>query len=395
MLQIWLAAMQSAYPSFSPASADLDYVQATIIASWAASCAQLCTSGATALFRQFGTQLLNLPYEQGTSATAIITVTAQDANGYTLPINTQLSLTLSGATIAFQTIVALTIPNGQSSGTVAIAAVSTGTAANGASAPIQLLSQIDWVTGVSLSAPASGGVDQEDDDAYVQRLAATLQLLAPRPITASDYATMALNFQPAAGTDQEEVGRSTAIDGYDPLASEGGYQPLAGNTGTYGNEREVTVCVTDSTGLALNSDTMNAVGAYLAALREVNFIVNVVPPTYTTIYVAVTINPVAGYAASTIQANVQAALLAYLTPANFNLPQGSLAGWTNSQYVYLSRVSAVIQSCAGVSSIVTNTMAVDIQAPPSNTTNDLLLSGPFPLPLSTVTSIPLAGITVT
>ena len=390
-MQIWLNAMQAAFPSYSPSSADLEYIQAQIFASWAASCAQLCNSGATELFRQFGTQLLALPYQQGTSAQAIVTVTAQDTAGYTLPVGTQITLTLSGVQIAFQTASTLTITAGNSSGTVTVVAVQTGSAANGAGSPAALVSQINWVTGVTISTVASGGVDQEDDDAYVQRLAQTLQLLAPRPITASDYATMALNFTPAAGTDQEEVGRAAAVDGYDPLTSMGGYQPLGGNTGSYNNEREVTVCVTDASGNALNSDTITAVGTYLAALREVNFIVNVLSPNYTTIYVACTVKAVQGYTAAAVQANVQTALLAYLTPANFNLPQGALSGWTNLTTIYISKVTGVIMNTAGVDHIVS--LAVDVNSNPTNT-NDLPLSGPFPLPITSVTSVPLSAITV-
>lgn len=382
MLAIWTASMQTAFPGYTPNPADLEYLQAQIFASWAATCAQLCSAGATELFRQFGVQLLQLPYEDGTPAQAMVTIVAVDDGGYTLPAGTSITLTLSGSQVAFQTTQSLTITAGSTSGQILITAVQSGTAFNGATNPAALVTQTNWVSSVTAAAAASGGVDQEDDDQYVQRLAQTLQLLAPRPITASDYATMALDFQPAAGTDQQEVGRATAIDGYDPTSN------------TTGNEREVTVCITDSSGLALNSDTLTAVQAYLAAMREVNFIVNVVQPAYTTIYVTVEVVAAAGYTAATVQSNVQASLLAYLTPANFGLPQGAITGWNNTTSIYLSELNSITQTTAGVDHVVTGSLAVGTSASPTNTTEDLQLSGPFPLPLSSTTSIPLTAVTV-
>lgn len=448
-LQIWLQALQAAFPSYNPSAGDLEYIQAQVFAAWAADVAQLCSAGATELFRQFGTQLLGLPYQNGTAALAIVNVTATDTAGYTLPAGSQVSLTLFGSLVGFQTLTDLVIPMGESSGTVTVQAVQAGTAFNGAGTPAGMLSQIDWVTGVTVVTSASGGVDQEDDDQYIQRVAQTLQLLAPRPITASDYATMAVNFIPASGTDQEEVGRATAIDGYDPTVTSftgttngtttvsavssfagisvgsviaatditGGQTVTAINTGastltlsdvassshsseamtatgSYGNEREVTVCISDATGNALNSDTLAAEQAYLENLREVNFIVNVVSPSYTTVYVTVTVSPSPGYSTATVQANVQAALLNYLNPSNFGLPQGALTGWNNSQTVHLSRLATVIQNASGVDYLQPGTLAVGTSASPGDTTTDLQLGGAFPLPLSTTASIPTSGITV-
>lgn len=393
-LQIWYTAMQASLPGYTPVAGDPLYLHAQVMASWAASVAQLCNSGATELFRQFGVQQLGLPYQQGTPAQAIINVTAVDTAGHTLPAGTQDTLTLNGVAVGFQTATALTIPNGQSSGQVTILALTSGTAANGAGSPVQLVSQIDWVASVSLVTPAANGVDQQDDDQYVQEQALVVQSLGKATATATDFSTRTLEFIPDPTTDEEEVGRASAIDGYDPLPSDGGYQPNGTGTGTYNNEREITVCPTDAVGNALNSDTMTAIGVYLQAFREVGFIINVIPPSYSTIYAAVTVKGVTGIPASTIQANVQSALLNYLTPANFGLPQGAISGWTNSQTVYLSRVLAVIQGAGGVAGIPAGGLALDVNPTPSNTTNDLTLSGPFPLPLSTTTSIPLSAITV-
>ena len=399
MLQIALTALQAQFPGYVPSAADLEWVMAQIIASWAADAAQLCTQGATEIFEQFGTQLLQLPVETGTPAQTSVTVTAVDGSGYTLPTYTQINLTLSGVQVGFQTAQQLTIAPGQTTGTVAVIAVASGTAFNGAGNPASPISQINWILGISASASASNGVDQEDPDAYLQRLVNTLQLLAPRPITASDYATLAVNFTPASDTDQEEVGRATAIDGYDPALGTivNGVPYLTSAVGgagnTYGNEREVTICITDSFGNPLNDDTAAAVGAYLSSLREVNFVVNVVSPNYTAIYVTVTVGATAGYAPAVVQANVQAAILNYLNPTAFGLPQGAISGWNNTQTIYISRVESAIQLTQGVDFVQSGSLYVDIVNPPANQ-SDLSILAPFPLPLTTVDTVPTSAITV-
>lgn len=397
-LQIWLNAMQAQYPGYSPAAADPEYVQAQIFASWAADLAQLCTAGGTELFRQYLTKLIGLPFQQGTPAQAIVTITAADTAGYTLPTLTQLTLTLDGSQVAFETAAPLTIPNGSSTGQVTVIAVQPGTAFNGATGPAQLVSQINWVTGVTVVAPATNGVDLEDDDQYVQRGAGDMKLLAMRPINAADFAQMAINFTPAANSDQQLIGRATAIDGYNPVDN------------TYGNERMVAVCPTDGAGSAVNNDTMYGIGGssvsvvtnpatwglagWLQSLREIGFLVNVVAPNYTPIYTAVTVKGTLGYAPATVKADVQAAVLAYLNPQNFGLPQGAISGWNNTPAIYLSRVEAAIQNVQSVDHIAAGTLAVDINPSPTNTTNDLVLPGPFPLPITNETTVPLSAITV-
>jgi uncharacterized phage protein gp47/JayE len=395
ILQSWLAAMQAAFPGYTPAAGNLEFIQAQIFASYVADLATQCSSGANSLFRTFGTDLVGVPFEIGNASIANVQVTAVDTAGYTLPVGTQVTLTLAGAPIGFTTSAALTIPAGQSQGTVQVAAIQPGSAPNGAGAPVALVDPINWVTGISLVTSASGGVDPEDDDHYQLRLAQALQLLAPRPITASDYAALAPSFTPAVGTDQEEVGRATAIDGYDPLPGTGVLGAGAAGSGTYGNEREITVGVTDATGNPLNTDTLTAVQAWLTSLREVNFIVNVVSPSYTTVYVACQVKAAVGWTPSTVQANVQAALLNYLSPANWGLPPAAVStGWTNYQTVFRSRVESVIQTTQGVDHVVTGTLAVDVNSNPTNTSSDAALPGPIPMPVSTTNSIPLAAIQV-
>jgi Baseplate J-like protein len=476
ILQNWLSAMQVQFDNYQPAQANLEFLQAEIIASLAADLAQLCSQGATNLFQTFGTDLIGVQYQQGASSSAVLTVTTSplttpvatlsealttggpitslpvdttaytiDAGSvvvsdptatytqtwvttgavqgsvsipvtsqtpnyaypagstvsgtvvYTIDAGTQFSMSLAGAPIGFASTSLVTVDSGASVN-LSVSAISPGIASNGAGNPAALISPITWVSSVTAVTNASGGVDVEDDDAYLARLAQLLQTMALRPITANDYATVSQNFTPAPGTDQQEVGRATAIDGYDPTSN------------TYNNEREVTVCVADANGNPLNTDTMYGIGGsssniitipglwgvagWLESLREQNFIVNVVAPNYTQIYCAVTVICVPGYIPTAVQSAIQTNLLTYLSPPNFALPVNSITGWQNSQVVYLSVVQSVIQQTSGVQAVLPGTMAVDVNPNPTNTTNDLTLSGAFPLPISSTESIPLSAITV-
>lgn len=482
----WLSQMQSIFAGYSPSSSNLEYVQAQIFASFSADLAALCGQGATELFRTYATTLVGLPYQQGVSAQALITIAAQESpttiattsealstsgptvgiqvialqygiapgpltitdptgaftqtlatsgcvagatnvpitsatpnydypvgsslggtQSYVLPALAQFSLDSLG----FNNLAAVTI-NAGTSVTVTLTAVQTGEVFNGAGqgGSIESIQQLNWVTTLTLFTAASGGQDPEDDTHYLNRVTTALQLQAPRPITATDYGVMAENFNPYPGTDQQEVGRATSIDGYDPNWVADGF------TGPTGNARCVTVCVTDDNGYALNSDTLygypggsatnvistvpnpNAgwgIAGWLQSLREINFIVNVINPIYSPIYVTVTVVAIAGYDATTVQLSVQSALLSYLSPPNWGVPISSGFGyqWVNATTINQSSLTSIVQAALGVSYVVDGTLCFDVVPSPSNTT-DLVIPGPVALPTSSTVTIPQSAITI-
>jgi Baseplate J-like protein len=436
---VWLAYMQAAYPGYNPAPTNPEVVQATGIAALMADVAQTGVVVPDAIFRQFGTLLFGIPYLFGASATASVQVTAVDTSGYTLPAGTDLTLGAYG----FQTQSDLTIPNGTSTGTVTAIAVAPGSAYNGATNPTSFVSVINWVSSVTALGPASGGVDQESDTDYQNRLAALFTLITPRPITASDYATLALSFSPASGTDQEEIGRATSIDGYVQGAasftvsenstttltvtsppgtgitaaqgatitgsgipantivvastsstitlSQAATATATGVTatvgGTLGNERTVTVGVTLADGTATNSDTKTALQTWLESLREVNFIVDVIDPTYTPVYVTTEVHLYAGFDPTATGLAVQAAIMQFLSPTNFGLPPFSdVTAWLSGTTVYYSRLLAVIQNVPGVDYVVDGYPKVGLGSSPTGTA-DLVLPGPLGLPTSTTSTV--------
>lgn len=397
LLQQWLTYMQSQFPGYTPQAGNLEYIQAVIFASWAADVAYQASQGANDMFRQFGMSLVGVQPLLGTSSQATVTLTTTDASGYTLPAGTQFLLDNA---YGFATSLDQAVPSGSTTATFPIFSLLSGSSTNGAGTQaVQLNQQVDWVSSVSLVTAATGGVDAETADQYQTRLVNALKLMAPRPITADDYAQFAMDFQPASGTDQQEIGRATAIDGYDPAPPTGaGWSPLAAGTGTYDNSREVTVCVADSNGLAVNNDTLAAAQAWLSGYREVNFIVNVVSPSYSSVYVTCSVYRDTTYSAATVQANIQTALLNLLSPANWPGPyaagdSATSSSWTNTPTINYGQIVSTIQGATGVIGVVTGSVAIGF-TPNPNTTVDITMPGPFPLPLATAATLPTSGFTV-
>lgn len=326
--------------------------------------------------------------------------TISGTQSYEVPALTEFELDALG----FTNLESATIDAGTSQ-QVTVTAVQSGVVFNGAGSggDVQSIQQLPWVGSITLVSAASGGADPEDDTHYLNRVTTALQLQAPRPITAADYATMALNFNPYPGTDQQEVGRATSIDGYNPA------------DGSFNNQRMVAVAVTDENGFALNNDTLYGypngsslnivsttpspvagwgIAGWLQSLREINFIVNVINPTYTPVYVTVSVKAASGYDVMSVQLNVQASVLAYLAPSAWGLPPVSAIGWDNTTTIYQSKLLNVIQNTAGVDHVIAGTLKFGFSPTPSNTT-DIALPGAIALPTSTTSTVPTSGITVT
>jgi hypothetical protein len=447
----WLNFMQVAVPGYIPAPAGLENIDAQATAAMGSDVAQVGVVVPPAIVRVLGTKLFGVPYLTGASAIAVVQVIAQDTDGpYTVDAGTDLLL--NGT--AFDTLADLTIPNGSTTGQVIVAATTPGTASNGFGNPASFVSQIDWVASVSAVTSSSGGVDAESDTDYQNRLVRQLRLQAPRPITAADFATMALSFQPASGTDQEEVGRATAIDGYSPSAATFVVSanstttltvttpPAAGITaaqgasitgtdiqsgtivdsstsstillsktasgtasgisatvtGTLGNERTVTVAITDTAGGLLNADTKTALSAWLESFRELNFVVNVINPTVTTVYASIgTVYIYPGFDPTATAAAIQAAVINFLSQATFGAATfGDKASWFTGTTVYINQIIGVIQNAGrgAVRAVGDGALTIGLSPSPSGVV-DVVLPGPLGLPTSTTSTVGLPTIVVT
>jgi hypothetical protein len=250
-------------------------------------------------------------------------------------------------------------------GAIQITASLPGAAASGlggASQPVELIDILDFVLTVTMVQATSGGVDDETDQAYLNRLSEQLSLLTLTPVLAVDFAKLAKNVPP--------VYRAVALDNFNPADN------------TYTNERMVGVCCIDINGNPLSAPAKANVDAYLQSLRETNFIVNVFDPTYTIVAVTTQVHCLPGFTPASVIAEVQAALVRYLNPATWGQPIGgdtssSPQDWTNTKVVRKYEVSQVINSVGGVDYIMTLTLGI----PPAGLTEaDVTLLGQVCLP---------------
>lgn len=208
--------IQAHFPTWIPADGNLDTIMVEVGARLAAEARDVASLVPVSIFRYFG-GLVGIPPQEATYATGLTDWTLINNAGYTIPAGTQVGIRTAGdVLVPFLTMTDIVVPPGSTTAlNVLITAVEAGGESNAigtAAGPVELISTLDFVVSITLDAATSGGIDAEDEEDYLDRLRTRLQLLAPRPIIARDFAIMA-----------EDIGgveRAVAIDGYDPTASE-------------------------------------------------------------------------------------------------------------------------------------------------------------------------------
>lgn len=445
-------ALATAIPGYVPSDANLEVIVIEAAAPMAANAANVAAQVPAAIFRQFGTQLLGVQYQGAAYATASTTWTITDILGHTIPQGT--TVVINGNAYATQADFIIA-PGGTApfnAGPITVVASLAGEAGNLQTGSVlagtlALAEALSYVSNVATLGPSSGGADAETDSDYQNRLAAALALMAPRPITATDYPVMAAN------TPGVSVGRATSIDGYSPTVGEsftgtttnasatlsavssftglgvgltisGAGIPanttiLSLNTGastllmsanatasytaeaittvdSYSNLRTVTTWVTDEDGNAFSDGSDSTVNStkylilqYLQAFREANFLLRVLDPDYTSVNVTLSSFFIVNspqYTPASVQAAVEAAITAYLNAAQWGKPtSGDVSSWTNINTVRYTALLGVIEDVAGVSYVPNGALTINSLA--ANT--DLVLTGPTPLPETGTLTIPL------
>jgi uncharacterized phage protein gp47/JayE len=277
-----------------------------------------------------------------------------DTDGHTIPAGTIVGFDNGDLLLEFQTVTDTVIPNGEDEATaVAVIAVEPGIEGNDLTGTGQLIDPLDYVNTVILDFATTGGEDEETDEDYLIRLTEELRLLSPRPILPGDFATLAKRI---SGVD-----RATAINGYDP-----------GDDST-DNERMITVVVVDEDGQPVSAPTKAEVDAYLTSLREVNFIVYVEDPIYTTVDVTFTAVAHAGWDPAEVETAAEAAISDFLSPATWGRsPEGDPSAWTNETTVRYLEVATILNNVEGLNYLTALTV--------DGGTTDVTLDGVAPLP---------------
>jgi Baseplate J-like protein len=281
-----------------------------LIEAFARATAELRTLAAdvpAAIFVTYGVEVLGVPIIPPAPATGRGTWTATDDQGYVVAAGTQFTLARTGDDlVGFRVLAGVEIPPGQRSVEgVEFAAIEDGAQGNGLSGEGEVIDPLSWVESITVSAPTALGTDGQSQVEYLDELTGLLRIVALRPILPGDYALLALR---ATGG-----GRAVAMDGYDP------------ETDTWGHARTITLVLADPDGEPWPASVLSGVRAQLEALREVNFVVNVISAHYQTVDVSYEVTAFAEQNPEIVLEACQFQLEQALSPANYRLGVTSAA----------------------------------------------------------------------
>lgn len=339
-----LARVAETFPDWTPREGNTEVVLLEALAAMAAEfvyAVNRLPDGMTeTLLRLFG-----LERDQGAPPVASVTFAVADTAGHTIPAGTVVRLDLGSDVdpVDFTTDADLVIPAGSSTGTVGAAAGEPGITANGqpGGTILELLDAISYVDSVTLAAPVSGGRAAEDGDTFLARAIPLLSRLTTtlvRPVDVEAYVA-----------EDPNVARVKVLDLYN-----------AADDGSPGsNPGYVTVAVAAAGGAPIGTTARETIKANLRTRMHAGLMPLVVEADVTTVNVTLTVLRFASVDAATVQANVIAALTAYLNPDT----------WTWANIVRVNELIAVADGAAGVDTVL------EVSVP----NGDLELAGYAPL----------------
>lgn len=320
-----IAALQASWPGWTAEDADPGVIFIEGVAPMAANAAQIAAQMPPAALIAYGTKILGIPYEAGVSATTTANFTVQDANGpYDIPVGSVVDI----GGFEFQTVQDLTVPNGSTTGSVGLAATDPGSAANNLDGTDWSRVNLPvWVTNMTLAANTTGGVDQQDDAAYLNMVAQEMRLRSRSIITLPDFEIVAVN---TAG-----IARAVAV-------------------GQSSHPRNIDVFVTDDSGNPVSSTVKTALATAYAATRMVNAVVTVNDAAYTTIGVQYDAHLLPGVDPAGAESTINSRLALELSPAGWGAPTSGNPGltWVDQPVVHVNRMIGVASSVPGVDYIV-------------------------------------------
>jgi hypothetical protein len=303
---------------------------------------QLAADVAAELFNQYGQQIVKVMPIEATPAKVASTWRVKDKAGYEIPAGTQVLVPTSGNTAeGFRVVNTVVVPKeseATEAGQVLLEALEPGSAANHLSGEARLESTLELLApeeGITLVGETEGGEDAEEPEAFLSRLAETMETLAPRPIIPRDAAILARNIP--------GVHRSVALDMFNPEIDN------PNEPATWLSERTLSVVVCDVAGEPCTEAVKLAVEEDLQSKREVNFIFFVLDPTYTVIKVKWSVVPLPGYDKAAVNETLSAAFLAALSPANFGSdPTTDERSWLRREKLFYQDLITVGNNQQGV-----------------------------------------------
>jgi uncharacterized phage protein gp47/JayE len=346
-----LAAIADQIPGWEPSEGHVETALGEAMAVVAATIAVLLKDEARDVYSGFAQSILGLARRTEDAATALSDWTMRDDAGYVIPDGTQLFIRdAAGETHGFATVGDVTVPATQTTALgVRVEALEAGSQANGLTGAVAAFDPVLGVAGVVLSTISRGGSDLEDLDAFLARAVDRARRLRAVPITADDFAALAL--------DQPDVARAMAVNLLDLDATPtwtSGATPDAGG--------HISVFCVDTTGNAISGDAAAEVVELLAGDdRPLNVLVHVGDPTFTRIDVAITIRILPEADPVSMRSLVEAAIVAYLDPAQWAADPDEPGRWrapaaTGDRTVRHFDVAHIAEQVPGVTGVVACTL---------------------------------------
>lgn len=356
--------IEAAFEGWIPAAGGLEVWLTKAFARISSTVREQAAETSAAAFKKFGETIANVPPILPAPATVASTWTMVNNSGYEIPAGTQVAIPANGEESAgFEVAEAVTVEPGETAtaaGGILLVAVEPGTAGNGLSEAPELIDTLAYVESIALTGVSSGGVDEEDEDAYLNRLTEELQLLSLSLIVQRDFE---IDARAVAG-----VARALCIPGFDAEKE------------TEENPLTLTVFPVDENGAALSAGVKEELQERQAAKVPSGVVNYVADPTFTAIDVTTEIVVLPGFDPEATVAAVEARLADYLSPATWGTlgvgDASTSTGWVNATKVYFFELSSEIDRVPGVDRVISVKLA---ETEGELKAEDVTLKGPAPL----------------
>lgn len=335
--------LEAKFPGWEPSSGDLLTWLAEGKARIDATVFEQMTELEQAAFKRYGEAIASIPPVQAAAASVESVWTMVDELGHEIPARTLVGIPgPEGTPLGFETVSDAVVPPGSTKATILLEAVEPGEGSNELSGEPQLQTQLAFVVapgGISLEGVTAGGVDEEDETTYLNRLVETLRLLSIALILPEDFEVDARSY---AG-----ITRAKCVKNYNPTTKETNV-PLC-----------QCVFPIGPTGKEVGKPKEEELQAGQQAKLISGVLHFVAPPEYTKVDVkAAGVVVEAGFDTETVLAAVKAKLGEYLDSAKWGLPRnGEGSGWVNRTKVYRNSLIGLIEAIPGVERVTSVELA--------------------------------------
>ena len=350
--------LEAAFEGWTPAEGDLLVWLNRAWSRIGATLVEQASEMSEAAFMRFGEAIIGIPPIQAAPATVESIWTMTSDAGFTVPAGTQVTIEATGdRSVGFITVGETVIAPEAEKATILLQAAEPGAPGNGLNAEPQLSDSLSFVKAIELEGTTSGGVDEEEEEAYLSRLVEELQLISISLVIGRDFEIDARAVP--------SIARAKCIEAYN--ADEDEEEALA-----------VSVYPIDSDGEPSSAPVVEALEVRQTAklLSGINYYVGV--PDYTTITGEVEIEVEAGFDPATVVAAVEAFWATNFAPNEWGKPtKGEGPGWANRTKAYRLKMIGQIEAVGGVARVVSFEWAKDEEA--LDTEEELELTGIAPL----------------